>query len=374
MEYEKMESSALEERKLALAEEIEKDDADLDAIEEEVRAINSELETRENAEQKRKALRDQVANGQGEVVEEFKEERKMEDKEIRNSKAYIDAYAEYVKTGDDKECRALLTENANSGTVPVPEFVLDEVKRAWDEHPLMRYVRKTYMKGNLKIGFEKSASSATQHEEGVAVAEENLQLGIVNIIPKSLKKWISVSDEVLDMRGEGFLRYVYDEIAHKITELGANLILASIRTALTDVTGTLPEVQNITISELSLDSVAQAIALLSDEASNPVIVMSKPMWAQFKALQYSANYAVDPFEGLPIVFMSAGGTNGFIVGDFNYGAIANFPDGEEIKFNFDDKTLATSDLVRIIGRQYGGLGVVAPDAFVTVQIQGASGN
>ena len=33
---------------------------------------------------------------------------------------------------------------------------------------------------------------------------------------------------------------------------------------------------------------------------------------------------------------------------------------------FDDVTLMTSDLVRVLGRQFVGLGVVAPDAFVKI--------
>lgn len=375
MEYEKMESSALEERKLALAEELEKDDADLDAIEEEVRAINSELETRKNAEQKRKALREQVAKGQGEVVEEFKEERKtMDIKEVRNSKAYIDAFAEYVKSGDDKECRAVLSENASdsltttTGAVPVPEFVLDEVKRAWDEHPLLRYVRKTYMAGNLKVGFEVSATDATIHAEGSGeVNEETLVQGIVNIIPQNIKKWISVSDEVLDLRGEAFLRYIYDELAHKIAQKVAEQILTIVSNAPTTSSTSAPAVPVVTQSALSLDVIAKAMAQLSDEASRPIIVMSKATWAGFKALQYNAQYAVDPFEGLEVVFMNKAGDD-IYVGDFNYGIIANFPAGEEMKFNFDDKTLATSDLVRIIARQYVGLGLVAPNAIARIHI------
>lgn len=375
MEYEKMESSALEERKLVLAEELEKDDADLDAIEEEVRAINSELETRKNAEQKRKALREQVAKGQGEVIEEFKEERKtMDIKEIRNSKAYIDAFAEYVKTGDDKECRAVLSENASdsltttTGAVPVPEFVLDEVKRAWDDHPLLRYVKKTYIAGNLKVGFEVSATDAVSHAEGSGeVAEETLKQGIVNIVPGNIKKWISVSDEVLDMRGEAFLRYIYDELAHKIAQKVAEQILTIVSNAPTTSSTSAPAVPVVTQSALSLDAIAKAMAKLSDEASRPIIVMSKATWAGFKALQYNAQYAVDPFEGLEVVFMNNADTD-IYVGDFNYGFIANFPAGEEMKYNFDDKTLATSDLVRIIARQYVGLGLVAPNAIARIHI------
>ena len=53
-------------------------------------------------------------------------------------------------------------------------------------------------------------------------------------------------------------------------------------------------------------------------------------------------------------------------GDLDQGALANFPAGEEITFKYDEMTLATQDLVRVIGREYVALGVVAPDAFVKV--------
>lgn len=376
MEIKEMEVIDLEQRRAEIAEEIENPDADLESLKElreEVRAINDELETRRQAAKAREELRNAVKQGEGEVINEFKEERKMPEIEVRNTKEYINAYAEYIKSGDDKEVRALLTENG-SGTIPVPELVYDEVKRAWDEEPLMRYVRKAYIKGNLKVGFEISATDATVHTEGVEVAEETLLLGTVSIIPANIKKWISVSDEALDLRGEAFLRYIYDELAHKIAKKAADELISKLSAAGTQSTSTAVAVPAIKATTISQDLVAQALGNLSDEASRPVAVMNKLTWAAFKAAQYAGNYNADIFEGLDVVFNNsiasfASATSGvpyLYVGDFGYGALANFPAGEEIKFNFDDKTLATSDLVRIIGREYVGLGIVAPGAFVKV--------
>ena len=125
----------------------------------------------------------------------------------------------------------------------------------------------------------------------------------------------------------------------------------------------------------SVGIVAEAIGTLSDEAANPVLVMNKGSWAQFKAAAYSAGYSIDPFEGLPVHFentlpaYTAGGTTGstwLIVGDFGQGAQANFPNGDDITIKFDDLSLAESDLVKIVGRQYVGLGVVADHAFCKV--------
>ena len=55
-----------------------------------------------------------------------------------------------------------------------------------------------------------------------------------------------------------------------------------------------------------------------------------------------------------------------IVGDLGYGALANFPNGDGIDFKVDEMTLKKQDLVEIMGRQFVGIGVVAPDAFVKI--------
>ena len=44
----------------------------------------------------------------------------------------------------------------------------------------------------------------------------------------------------------------------------------------------------------------------------------------------------------------------------------NLPDGNEVKFVFDDKSLAESDLVKIVGKLYAGIGIVAPNAFCVI--------
>ena len=149
----------------------------------------------------------------------------MTNKEIRNTQEYIDAFAKYIKTGSDKECRVLLTENV-SGTVPVPEIVEGRVRTAWERDGITALVRKTYLKGNLKIGFEISGDAAVVHTEAAnsAVTEESLVLGIVELVPASIKKWISFSDEVLDMSSSEFLDYIYDELTYRIAKKAADVL------------------------------------------------------------------------------------------------------------------------------------------------------
>jgi HK97 family phage major capsid protein len=378
MELKDMTIEQLEERKKAIASEVETEGADLDALDSEVKSINAELEARKAAEAKKVEIRQAVAQGAGTVVEAapVEEKREMKDvAEIRNSKEYINAYADYIRTGKDAECRALLTTNATSGTVAIPDMVYDIVKTAWAKEGIISRVKKAYIKGNLKVGFEISSTGAAIHTEGgAAVTEETLVLGTVTLVPESIKKWISLSDEVMDLRGEAFLQYIYDELAYQIAKKAADEVVSKIVTSGTQSTSTAVGVPVITATAISIDLVAQALGQLSDEANNPTIMMNKATWSAFKAVQYANHYGVDPFEGLDVVFnntiksfaAASTGDTFVIVGDLGQGALINLPNGEGIEFKFDDKTDMTKDLVRVLGREYMGIGIVGPDSFVKI--------
>ena len=374
-----MEEKTIEElleRRTAIKAEVDAPDADLDALEQELRSINEEIERRKAEEAKKAEIRSAVAEGEGETIKviETEERKVMTNAEVRNSKEYIEAYANFIKTGKDDECRALLTENV-SGTVPVPEYVYDIVKTAWDREGIMSRVRKAYLKGNLKVGFEISGDEANIHTEGgEPISYENLILGTVNIIPQSIKKAVQITDEVADMRGEEFLRYIYDEIAYRIAKKAADTLVAKIVACGTVSTTTCPSVPVITSTTASVDLVARAMAKLSDSANEPVVIVNKATWGAMKQAQYANKFNVDPFEGLPVVFNNSlasldaatTGVTWMIVGDLAEGALANFPAGDGIAFKYDDLTLATNDMINVIGRQYVGLAVVAPNAFVKV--------
>lgn len=377
MELKDMTIEELKERRTAIAAEIDSPEADLDALEAEARAINEELESRMVAETKRNEIRTAVANGNGEIKEKFEieEKKEMTLEEIRSSKEYINAFANYIKTGDDSECRAaLLTQNV-SGQVPVPTIIEGRIRTAWERNGLMDLVRKTYVRGNLKVGFELSATGAVVHTEGSnAPTDETLTFGVVQLTPASIKKWIKISDEAMDMGGEEFLFYIYDEITYQIAKKAQEELLAKIIACTASATSTAVGVGVVTGTP-AVGIVAAAIGQLSDEAANPVVVLNKQSWAQMKAAAYSASYGIDPFEGLPVYFdntlpaYTSSGTTGstwMIVGDFGVGAQANFPNGDEITIKFDDLSLAEADLVKIVGREYVALGAVADHAFCKV--------
>ena len=371
-------------------EEVESRLAECDSIREtsenpeEVETLAKEVEELEvrKAELKdleeRKAMAQEIESGEAvpEVIEERKEEREMKDiKEYRNSKEYIDAFAEYLKSGDDTEVRALLTTNVGAaGEVAVPDMVSAIIKTDWLQSEILGEVTKISVKGNYKQQFELSAGDAVIHNEGSgAVSEETLTLGTVTLIPESIKKWKSVSDEVLDLRGEAFLEYIVKELSYRISVKAEDILLDKIVALGTSATSSAVNAK-VVKAGAALGTIATALGQLNAEARNPIVVMNPATKAAFKAAVYAGQFNADPFEGLKVVLtnnlpaISSASENDTyaIVGDFKYGALANFPNGETITIKVDDKTNMKSDLVDILGREYIAIEPVACRAFVKI--------
>ena len=375
-EIREMSVEQLEERKNAIAAELDNEGADLDALENEVRSIKEELERRANEEAQKNEIRKTVAETKAPVVVETVEKEKREvmtNAEVRASKEYVDAFARYLISENDAEVRSLLTENV-SGSVPVPVIVDEIIRTAWEKSDILSRVRKTNIKGNLKVAFELSATGAYVHTEGTAApTEESLSLGIVTMIPKNIKKWIRVSDEAIAMGGETLVRYIYDELTYQIVKKLTALIIGDITSASTSASSSAVSVQAVTQNP-ALTTVATAFANLSDEAQDPVIIMNKLTYASFMATQAGGNFSFDPFNGLPVLFSSAlpsyssASTNQVyaIVGDLK-GAQVNYPEGDGIAIKYDDLSEAESDLVKIVGRQYAAHALTACDMFCVIK-------
>lgn len=347
----------------------------------------AELEARQE-----EATKIQTGGQRAEVLKTPREERgtHMDINTLKNSPRYIEAYARYIKTGSDAECRAilkaegledravestnaLLTDNAGAGnnTLPTPTVVEETIKTAWDNEPIMRRVHSVEVKGNLKIGFEFSSSDAVVKKEGEKAVEGKIELGAVTLTPESLMKWVRISDEALDLDGEKFLQFIYDALAHKVAKLAADTVVKKINAAPAVATKTAPSVAEVVTTGIA--DFVNAISKLSDEATAPVIIMNKQSYAYYKGLVLAANYNIDPFEGMDVLFNNSlpvadGKTEGTyaLVGDLGYGLEANFPRGKDINFKFDDLSEAESGLIKVVGRTPAAIEVVADKAFCKI--------
>lgn len=368
----------IETRKAAILQEMEQEGADLDALKNEMEELRKNAdELRENA-KKAEEIRKQIASGAAGIT--MGETRKAETAsktvdEIRGSKEYLDAFARYLVDEDEKELRALLTENAPAnGQMPVPTLVDTIIRTAWEKDQILSRVRKTGFKGNLRVPFERAGDDAYEHNEGTtAITEEDLTLGVVELKPKNIKKFIRLSDEIIATGGEALVRYIYEELTHRIIKKLSYLVIGDIAGASTSHSSSAIGIPKID-GQPDLSVVVDAEAELTDEAENVVVIINRKTSSAFHRARVAGNFAVDPYDGLTVLYSSAlpaysaASANAvwMIVGDL-YGAQVNYPEGEGIIRKWDDLSEAEADMVKVHGRQYAGHKVTGPGMFCNVK-------
>lgn len=371
MEINNMTLEEVIERMNAIPEELEKEGADIDALETET---NSLIERKNQLIAQKKADVQAVIEDQGKTVQEnIERTATMENTITRNSPEYVNAYADYVKTGDEKIVRSLLTENAETGTIAVPDVVANIVRTAWERNEIWNRIPKSYLRGNYKVQFEIEGDPAIIHTEGSgAIDEEDLKLGIVNMTPIYLKKYVKVSDEAMSLTGEAFLQYIYDEITYRIISTAVKAFLASMNSLPSTATSEHPSVSAITSNTPAVTDIINAVGSLKGDISDVVVITTRSAYAQYRALQLNAQYNIDVFDGLEVLFTDQlpQGVRA-IVGSLTDGAHANLPNGQNVEFKIDDTSLALTaqDMVAILGRMYVAVGVVRDGAFCLIKNQ-----
>lgn len=354
MEIKEMNMADVESRMAEIHNLLNSEDADIEKLNAEVDELitrKKEITEKANAE---KELRAKVTSMNVAPIAKI-EERKTNTMDIEKRELIYDALAETIKGHATPEQRALLTENV-SGTVTISKVVDDYVWTNWEKSGILAGITKRYVPGNYAVNYEATASGAVKHTEGTdAPAEETLTLGVINFIANYYKKWLDVSDSVMALRGRAFLDYLHDEFDAKLAN------------ALEDATVAEIEASALTVSvthAIDKGAIIAGLAQLSEEARNPVVILSRANWATIKADALSAGFAFDPFEGMTVLFNSSAA--GILIGDLG-GVVANFPEGEDFKFIVDELSQANKDMVRITGKILADIHLVRPAGFVLVK-------
>jgi HK97 family phage major capsid protein len=385
-------------RKKELLEEIEKAETKerIEELQEEVRKLNEDKEKLEEEAREKRNLLNEIAEGKGKKIEGgasttmTREERAKKLKDILSSEAYEIAYAEDIKHNTDKNTRSLLTELVTGGSVPVPTYLEERINTNWESNEIYNLVNKTYFKGVAKIPFELSATDAEMHEEGAAAPnEEQLVLGTVEIKPATIKKWITISTEALELKGREFLDYIYDEIEYRIIKKLAGNIVNAIITAPTTATATAASITTTQVArDVTVSDLITALGDISAEAKNVVYVMNKKTFYG-KVINLTASTGQPIFTpvadngelrpnifGHPVVFSDdlkeQDGTTthetDIIVGDLS-GVTVNHPSERNVNFITDPYSLAESDLVKIVGKLMANAKVTKDKHFALLEFR-----
>jgi len=241
MEIREMTIEQIEERKAAIVAELDNEGADLDALEEEMRSLNAEIEERKANEEKKAEIRSAVADGEvGEVVKKFEEEKKIMERNFTvDSAEYRTAWLKNLMGKElDVEERTAIT-----GTDAIPTDTLNKIVNVLKENALLGKIDLMQIPGYVKIPIYATNNEAAW--TNTATDSEDA-IGSITLQPKQLIKTIEVPATVDKMSISAFEQYITEALANKIESALQKAVIAGtgttepvgIITAATSKTGT----------------------------------------------------------------------------------------------------------------------------------------
>lgn len=216
MDIKEMTAEQLAERRSAIATELDSPDADLDALEAEVRAINEELETRKNTEAKKAEVRDAIANGTqpAEKIKEFKEVTKMEERIFTpDTVEYRDAYMKNLmgKPMSIEERSAL-----SGASYVIPTETLNKIYGKLEENQLIREIDALRIPGYVSVPTASTVNDASWIAMASASTDSADAMGTVSLTAKKLIKTIEITADIQAMSIPAFQGWLVNKLAQKM--------------------------------------------------------------------------------------------------------------------------------------------------------------
>lgn len=331
------------------------------------------------------------------VIEERKNQ--MEEVNVLKSAEYTQMYADMIRGRiDEKEVRSYLNQRADAANlatttqyVPIPEIMQGFVETAWYTYgKFSRLVSETFEPAILKIPVEVSADGANWHDENDdPVTQESITFGQIILQPKMIKKFIALTDELMAMAAQDFLRYISDELVYRVIlaldeaiinrtdanglgviGIAGNTLTESVSAALdfnviNEAVSELVTFEDITIA-MNPATFFKNFMGLTDQVGNPIyrVVHDNENRPQY----YLSGYRVEFTQALPAYDDADPADVYAVVGNFRRGYRLNYPQGRNVITLVDPYTLATEDVVRMIGRLYVAGNVVKPKHFAAISV------
>ena len=229
MEFTSMTVEELEARLAQLPDEIEKDGADLDALDAEFKGITAELDARKAAAAKKAELRAAVATGAGSVIAEAPqtpiptEERKMFK---IDSIEYRDAWTKKIIGRElNEEERAALT---SAGAV-IPTMTVNAV---WDKltgpADLIGKVDVSQFPTYVRFPKATTKNAATGQAVGAPITESSDVIGYVDLIPNEYVKLLTVGADIDHMAISAVHDWIVNNLVDSIrAEINADIVVGT---------------------------------------------------------------------------------------------------------------------------------------------------
>lgn len=214
----------IEKRLAEIKVELENDNADIDALEKEVKELTEERKAIQEKIERRKEIMANIVSGEGTIITDFipnKEERKFENmtkEEILETPEYRSAFLKKLlgKPLTEAEERAYTSADNSAGAV-IPTLTASELfDKMVAIAPMLDEITLLRVAGNVKFAIENVRDAATRHTENAAVTPAGDNLAYVTLAGYEYIKVIRISKTVQTMSINAFENWLTDMLAEDI--------------------------------------------------------------------------------------------------------------------------------------------------------------
>lgn len=377
----------LEEVKEELKKIVEKLESSDDMTDEEIselegKAAKLEAEKRSlitKAEKRKETLEKIKRNSTGydvETAEEGKEERNMNEENIRSSKEYRSAFLKRLQRKDltEAEERALTTASSSVGAA-IPTITQNLIiEKVFQVAPLLNEITLLRVDGNVTFAVESTVNDAKLHTEGATITESGDVLIPVSLGQYEVNKYITISKSVSKMSIDAFETWITNMLGKMIAKAITNLIIngtGSSQPKGIDKAATWGEKNSVTVAKtgsLSEANVLTLVGLLNGgyDANAKWLMSKKTLINDFRPLQDKSKNDIFVkengtyyIEGYPVLLDERVAEHDAFLGDLTM-YVGNL--GEEVTVD-QDKKLSSNSFEFLGSAMFDGKPAVG-DAFV----------
>lgn len=293
----------IEARLAAIAQEVETDGADLDALEAEARSLKEARQALLDAAEKRNKILAAVAGMTGTpAVETPKVETRSFDNMTREdviaSPEYRSAFAKKMlgRELSDVESRAWTSAAGSAGPAIPTELANDIMKKAHQVAPLLGEITLLHVPGGVTYAVEGTTADAAEHTENASQTAASDTLVKVTLTGYEVTKYIQVSKTVKRMAIPAFEAFIVSTLGEALARILVKRIISGTGTSQAtgiDKANTWDTSNSITVAKaasLTTANVLDLIGLLPGgyDANAKFLMSKKTLFTDFIPLQDKA--------------------------------------------------------------------------------------
>lgn len=288
----------IESRLSAITQELTRDDCDVDALEQEVRALKEERDSlmRSAAERRRQMLSEIAVGGAGRVVRTFGDGTPEQRTYGVDTPEYRSAWLRGLQGHElTAEERAAVT-----ATAAIPTTTMNKIIARLELTPMIAAVDVTYIPGNVTFPIEGTVNAASWVAMGTAATDSADTVTSITLGAYKLIKTVEITADVMAMGIDAFEEWLVARLANKLsvavdaaifTGTGSNQATGLLKSGEITQTGT------FTKAGMTYKDLLAIIATL------PTQYLANASFAMPRALFYKEVLGITDTNGRPVVVM-----------------------------------------------------------------------